>query len=287
MKKRFVFFLITCFGLLTNQYLAAQTGMGNLFGRKLISLNGKWQVIIDPNDVGNRMGIGKDTVPAGKKDFLEYSFDDAPVLDVPGDFNSQLPELTYYESSVWYKRSFKYMGSGKRLFLYFGAVNYLADVYLNGEKLGSHEGGFTPFQFEITSKVKAQNRLVVRVNNQRRKDGIPAVGFDWFNYGGITREVDLIETPASFIEDYFIQLKKGSDNVIKGWIKINGGNRSQKIHIGIAGTKINYTTIANEADMRGVMFNARLEWWSPAHPKLYTVSITCETDKIAGTDWLP
>jgi len=108
--------------------------MGNVFGRKLISLNGKWQVIIDPNDSGDRNGIGKDTKPKGKTDFLEYSFDEAPTLNVPGDFNSQLPELTYYESSVWYRRSFSYAKSDKRLFLHFGAVNYLADVYLNGEK---------------------------------------------------------------------------------------------------------------------------------------------------------
>jgi len=74
--------------------------------------------------------------------------------------------------------------------------------------LGTHEGGFTPFQFEITDKVKEQNSIIVRVNNQRKKDGIPAMGFDWFNYGGITRDVTLIETPQSFIEDYFIQLKK-------------------------------------------------------------------------------
>ena len=97
----------------------------------------------------------------------------------------------------------------KRLFLHFGAVNYIADVYLNDEKIGSHEGCFTPFQFEITDKVKANNRIVVRVNCQRRKDGIPALGYDWFNYGGINRDVNLIETPNSFIEDFFIQQKKG------------------------------------------------------------------------------
>jgi beta-glucuronidase len=280
MKKITAFFLFTYFCLLTNYHLTAQSSMGNLFGRKLISLNGKWQVIIDPNDVGDRLGIGKDTKPKGKTDFLEYSFDDAPTLNVPGDFNSQLPELTYYESSVWYRKSFSYTKTGKRLFLHFGAVNYLADVYLNGEKTGSHEGGFTPFQFEITDKVKDQNRIVVRVNNQRSKDGIPATGFDWFNYGGINRDVNLVETPSSFIEDYFIQLKKGSDNIIKGWVRINGANPSQKIHIVIAEAKINYATTTNDSGYAPIEFNAGLQLWSPENPKLYTVEITCETDTI-------
>ncbi|MEP6949941.1 MAG: glycoside hydrolase family 2 TIM barrel-domain containing protein [Ginsengibacter sp.] len=280
MKKRTAFFLISYFCLLTNHHLAAQTSMGNVFGRKLISLNGKWQIIIDPNDSGDRNGVGKDTKPKGKTDFLEYSFDDAPTLNVPGDFNSQLPELTYYESSVWYRKSFSYTKTDERLFLHFGAINYLADVYLNGEKLGSHEGGFTPFQFEITGKVKDQNRLVVRVNNQRRKDGIPAMAFDWFNYGGINRDVNLIETPSSFIDDYFIQLEKGSHNIIKGWVRINGSNPSQKIHIAIAGAKIDYTTLANDSGYAPIEFNANLQLWSPEDPKLYTVTITCETDTI-------
>ena len=258
----------------------AQTSMGNVFGRKLTSLNGKWNIIIDPNDAGERNGIGRLAKAKGKTDFFEYSFDASPTLNVPGDFNSQMPELTYYESTVWYKKSFHYKKSDKRLFLHFGAVNYIADVYLNGEKLGSHEGGFTPFQFEITDKVKEQNDVVVRVNNQRRKDGIPATGYDWFNYGGINRDVNLIETPATFIEDYFIQLKKGSGDVVKGWIKINGSKASQKVHVSIPEIKINETVTTDDAGYAPVELNANVQLWSPDKPKLYTVTITSETDAV-------
>jgi len=258
----------------------AQSSMGNVAGRKLISLNGKWNIIIDPNDAGERYGIGRAAKAKGTTDFFEYSFDASPTLWVPGDFNSQLPELTYYESTVWYKKSFNYKKSDKRLFLHFGAVNYIADVYLNGEKLGSHEGGFTPFQFEITDKVKEQNDVVVRVNNQRRKDGIPATGYDWFNYGGINRDVNLIETPSTFIEDYFVQLKKGSSNVIKGWVKINGGNASQQVHINIPEIKINETVTTDDAGFAPIEFNAAVQLWSPEKPKLYAVTVTSETDAV-------
>lgn len=167
MKK--IVCLAVCICLITSHTAFAQMSMGNVFGRKTTSLNGKWQVLIDPNDNGEKMGVGKDAKPKGKTDFLEYSFDGASTLNVPGDFNSQMPELTYYESTVWYKKTFAYQKTNKRLFLHFGAANYIADVYLNGEKIGTHEGGFTSFQFEITNKVKEQNSLVVRVNNQRKK----------------------------------------------------------------------------------------------------------------------
>ncbi len=258
----------------------AQTSMGNVLGRKLISLNGKWKVIIDPNDAGERNGVGREARAKGKTDFFEYSFDDAPTLNVPGDFNSQMKELTYYESTVWYKKTFNYKKTDKRLFLYFGAANYMADVYLNGEKLGSHEGGFTPFQFEITDKVKEQNSVVVRVNNQRRKDGIPATGYDWFNYGGINRDVNLIETPATFIEDYFVQLKKGSSDVIKGWVKINGSKASQQVQINIAELKINATVTTDNTGYAPFEFNAAVQLWWPEKPTLYNVNISGETDAV-------
>ncbi|MGO4778983.1 sugar-binding domain-containing protein, partial [Lysobacter sp. 2RAB21] len=166
--------------------------------------------------------VWKDRAATGKSQFFEYGFDDSLTLDVPGDFNTQRPELTWLEGSVWYRKAFEHDAAtaarkGRRLFVHFGAANYHADVFLNGEKLGSHEGGFTPFQFELTERVKpGENRLLVHVNNERRKDGIPAQGFDWFNYGGLTRDVALIETPKTYIQDYFLQLAPDSLRRVDG-----------------------------------------------------------------------
>src|ERR1700761_4863477 len=128
------------------QSASAQTAMINVYGRNTTLLNGKWQTIIDPFDSGSGWrGIYKDAKPTGKNDFLEYSFDDDNTLNVPGDFNSQMPELKWYESTVWYKKTFTCTpDDNHRLFIHFGAANYIADVYLNGKKLGRHEGGFTP-----------------------------------------------------------------------------------------------------------------------------------------------
>jgi len=260
-----------------------QTAMVNSQARNFTSLNGKWKVIIDPTGIGDWRQVWQDKKPQRKTDFVEYSFEGGPELEVPGDFNTQMPELTYFEGTVWYKKQFHHTkGDDKRLFLYFGAVNYLADVYLNGEKIGSHEGGFTPFQFEITDKVKEGNNvLIVKVNNQRKENGLPGVGYDWLNFGGITRDVGLIETNHVFIEDYFIQLKKGSLNSILGWVQLDGTTKAnQKITIKIPELNLNYKTKTDDKGFAKIEFSSKFTLWSPENPKLYKVVIDSETDAV-------
>jgi len=261
----------------------AQTAMTNVSARHCTSLNGKWQAIPDPTGIGNWREIWKDKKAVEKTDFVEYAFEGGPLLNVPGDFNSQLPELTYMEGTVWYKKTFKHVeAKNSRLFLHFGAVNYLADVYLNGNLIGSHEGGFTPFQFEISDQVKeGENTLIVKVNNQRLRDGIPGTGYDWLNYGGITRDVNLIKTGNTFIEDYNIQLKKHSMNEILGWVKLNGNKLTQKVIVKIPELKIEYKIQANTEGLAEVKFTSEFKLWSPENPKLYKVIIQSETDTVA------
>lgn len=272
--------VLDCF--FSNNSIHAQSAMINIQARHSKSLNGKWQVIVDPTDIGNWREIWKEKKPGKKTDFVEYAFEGGPVFDVPGDFNTQMPELTFYEGTVWYKKTFTYQPiKNKRLFLHFGAVNYKADVYMNGNKLGSHEGGFTPFQFEITDKVlQSENTIIVRVNNQRLKNGIPGLGYDWLNYGGITRDVNLVETSHAFIEDYSLQLKKLSFNEVLGWVKMNGNALSQKISVKIPELGIDYRTITNNEGTAEIKFIADFKLWSPEKPKLYKVILESETDTL-------
>lgn len=282
-KYRLLLFLIYVGGVFNFSALHSQTSMINVSGRKCTSLNGKWKVIIDPIGSGDGLKVWKEMKPVKKTDFIQYSFEGGPVLNVPADFNTQMPELTYYEGTVWYKKTFQYrLNNNSRLFLNFGAVNYLADVYLNTRKIGSHEGGFTPFQFEITKDLKeGENTIIVRVSNKRLKDGIPGLGYDWFNYGGITREVNLIETDNSFIEDYSIQLKKHSSDEVLGWVKINGDRHSQNISIAIPELGIDFKTKSNNDGIAEVKFSSKFSLWSPKNPKLYKVIIRSETDTLA------
>ena len=262
----------------------------NIPGRSIISLNGNWQIIVDPYESGyydyryqpRQDGYFRNQKPESKSDLIEYDFDTSDHLQVPGDWNTQRPDLFFYEGTIWYKKSFDYQtNAGKRLFVYFGAANYFADVFLNGEKLGSHEGGFTPFNFEITGKVREKdNFLIVKVDNKRRREGVPTWITDWWNYGGLTRDVMLVEVPGTFIEDYFIQLQKGSTKHISGWIRMNGSKPDQTIKIQISETGNVFTGTTNKQGFGSVDFDAKLKLWSPDEPKLYQVSIITETDTL-------
>ena len=279
-------FLVILFLMLLVDVVSAQSAMTNPQSRNVTSLNGQWNVLPDPANAGEWKQVWLEKKPQKKTDFFEYSFEGTPVLQVPGDFNSQMPELTYFEGTVWYKREFNYeLKNDKRLFLYFGAVNYLADVYLNGEKIGNHEGGFTPFQFEITKQVKGgANSLVVKVNNNRKANQLPGTGYDWFNYGGITRDVTLIETHSSFIEDYSIQLKKGSTNTILGWLQLNGNQKKQNVSVKIPELKLVYKTSTDEKGLAKLVFSSNsLSLWTPENPRLYKIFIESETDSVIDT----
>jgi beta-glucuronidase len=260
----------------------AQTAMINVQSRHLTSLNGKWKVMVDPGNIGGWKKFWIEPKLEKKTDFFEYSFNGGPELNVPGDFNSQLCELTFFEGSVWYKKQFTISKKkNSRLFLHFGAVNYIAEVYLNEEKLGSHEGGFTPFQFEITDKVKdGDNKIIVKVDNRRLENGLPGYGYDWLNYGGITRDVNIIETRNTYIDDYFIQLKKGSLNTVLGWIQLKGMQSEQKIKVKIPELNIVYKAKTNNSGYVKLEFSSRFKLWSPESPKLYKVIVESETDTI-------
>jgi beta-glucuronidase len=280
--------------LLPSYRSAAQIAplIANISSRQTTSLDGQWQAIVDPYDVGafdyraqplkNKNAFYKNYKPQSESELVEYDFDTSGQLQVPGDWNTQRESLLLYEGSVWYKRSFDYAKSPKRrLFVHFGACNYFAAVYLNGEELGAHEGGFTPFDFEITDRVRAHdNFLVLRVNNTRGKDQVPTVNTDWWNYGGITRPVTLVEVPETFVQDYFIQMEKGSTHQIKGWLQLSGRQPQQNVAVRIpeAGlSKVFQTDARGRAEFT---FSANLILWSPENPKLYNVEIAAETDQV-------
>src|ERR1700690_4030174 len=285
---------ITGAGLLFATTAAAQVAplIANINGRQTTNLDGQWQAIVDPYDVGSldyrakpltsNGAFYKNYKPESGSELVEYDFDTSGQLRVPGDWNTQRESLLFYEGSLWYKRSFNYAKEPKkRLFVHFGAANYLAAVYLNGEGLGQHEGGFTPFDFEITDRVRPRdNFVVVRVNNTRAKELVPTVNTDWWNYGGITRPVTLVEVPETFVQDYFVQLAKGSTREIAGWVQLNGPQLHQKVTIRIPEAGITNTVETDAKGRAEFSFNADLTLWFPEKPRLYTVEIASETDKV-------
>ena len=291
--------LVTFFLMFSALLVEAQQAMINIPGRDLFTLNGKWNYIVDPYETGYydyrykpldespnpHAGFFLDQHQTNKSQLLEYDFDECPTLMVPGDWNSQDNKLLYYEGSIWYRRLFDYKKKDAldRVFVHFGAANYETDVYLNGQKLGKHIGGFTPFDYEITSLLKEEgNSLVVKVDNKRRRDGVPTLNTDWWNYGGITRDVDIVEVPETFIADYKIQLQKGNAKVIEGMVRLNGPDKVQPVTIEIPEIKFSQTVTTDENGKAIFSFPVKkLSLWSPENPKLYDVTIASTTNKVS------
>ena len=263
----------------------------NVEGRNTTSLDGLWKTIVDPYENGYYdyrrkplpNGFGSDKDISDKSVLQEYNFATDKTLSVPGDWNTQRAELYYYEGTVWYRKRFDYKPKEDiRLFLHFAAVNYESIVFINGKEIGKHTGGFTPFNFEITDFVKSgENSIVVKVDNKRLPEGVPTINTDWWNYGGITRQVNLIETPVTFIRDYFIQLKKEDKRLIAGWVQLDGKQSAQKVIIEIPELKIRQEVKTDKYGYATFEIKAVPVYWSPENPKLYQVSIASETDKIS------
>ena len=92
---------------------------------------------------------------------VEYNFQKSSFLQVPGDWNSQRESLFYYEGPIWYQKDFSYQSKpGTRVFFHAGAANYRSYLWVNEQMVCEHEGGFTPFDCEVTGLLKeGANRL--------------------------------------------------------------------------------------------------------------------------------
>ena len=270
----------------------------NVYARQTQSLNGDWDYMVDQQEQGyydyrmniNRWGYFLNAKAQRPSDLVEYNFDESPAMHVPGDWNTQLAELFLYEGTIWMKRDFNYTPvEGQRLLLYFGAVNYEAIVYVNGKKAGRHEGGFTPFCFDVTDVVKeGKNFVIVKIDNKRHQDNVPTRIFDWWNYGGITRDVMLVSVPETYVEDYSLQLDKtinGKKRTLNFSLKLNQPVAGQEITVSIPELKIKQKFVT---DAKGEILNSQFsilnskpQLWSPETPKLYQVEITTDNEKIA------
>jgi beta-glucuronidase len=168
------------------------------------------------------------------------------------------------------------------VFLYFGAANYFSRVWLNGTKLGEHIGGFTPFHFEVTDQlVDGENSVVVEVDNTRHADGVPSLKTDWWNYGGLTRSVKLIEVPETFIENYFVQLAKGRSDEIDGWVQLGRSSHGGAVTVEIPEIHLKQAAQADASGRATFRFPAKVQLWSPENPKLYKVVISSEGDSVS------
>ncbi len=189
---------------------------------------------------------------------------------------------------MWYEKDFKYSPKpNTRTFIHFGAANYRSFVWVNTKKACEHEGGFTPFDCDITGIVKdGDNFVIVAVDNTRIADGVPTLQTDWWNYGGLTRDVSLVDVPEQFIDDYDLHLSRanhdlGSERTIEGYVHV--GNAAPGATVTVAIPELNATTQASVGadDRAAIKLPVKsLSLWSPGNPKLYKINLTAGADHL-------
>ncbi|WP_263355728.1 glycoside hydrolase family 2 protein [Acidicapsa ligni] len=256
-------------------------------------LNGEWHYIVDPYFSGlygfhgaeNPDGWFRNQKPkSGDTGPVEYDFSKAPTLKVPGDWNTQQQQLFFYEGPMWYEKDFSFEPKPHtRTFLRIGAANYKSIFWVNGQKVCEHEGGFTAFNCDVTAAVHAGSNFVIAVvDNTRHEDGVPTIKTDWFNYGGLTREVSLITVPDVFIDQYDVHLSKTEPGIVEGWVHLSG-TKGGVAKIAIPELGVVSTMGAGQPDDTtpggGIKITIRasapgLKLWSPESPKLYKVQIS-------------
>ena len=270
----------------------ARFQLQNIDSRQSDNLDGLWSIIVDPLENGyynhrwfpKEDGYFKNKKMETPSDLIEYDFDTDELLMVPGDWNTQAEKLYYYEGTMWYKTEFEFTTSEEEQenYLHFGAINYEALIYLNGEKVGEHIGGYTSFSLNVTDFLnEGNNVLILKVDNKRKREGVPTINTDWWNYGGITRSVHLVSTPKKHIYDYFIQLNAEQKDIISGWVLMKNSERGDHVQLEIPELEIQTTVVVNDDGMGAFSFSASPDLWSPTNPKLYEVLLTIEQEVIS------
>jgi beta-glucuronidase len=173
----------------------------------VIPLHGEWLFALDPAEMGQ----------AGK--WYAAKVEDINRFDkvtVPHCFSADL-RYQFYNGTAWYRKNFNWKTTtGKRIILHFDAAYYKTNLWLNDRKVGEHEGGYTPFSFDITDFLKdGENILSVSVNNDTWKTGtipgakdtnkVNAPFMGWVNYGGLIRPVYLTIEPEVYADNIKIE----------------------------------------------------------------------------------
>lgn len=252
--------------------------------RNLQSLDGLWQLCYDPEQKGISARF-YDSPPEG----LE-------AVAVPASINEQIPgrDRYNYMGWVWYFHRFYISPAwkGQKVFLRFGSACYRADVYVNGKKVGSHEGGYMPFEFEISDLAAPGEScfLAVRVDNLLdettvpqgnldhraggvaawRVDNFPNVHYDFFPYMGIQRSVVLYATEPERIESIRLTTKKlGARTEADLALKANGS--ADKLVLSIPELNFSHECLPEGESVQSGLQIEGVEAWSIENPKLYEI----------------
>ncbi len=269
------------------KYPSADPLLGLAHAREQRSLDGQWRLIVDPMGVGLPGGIFGG-FPANRRsvtgmELIEYDFEASPTVNVPGDWNSQDEKLFFYQGRCWYYRTFDYEVAGTdRVHLYFGGANFNKQIFLNGEGIGEHQGGYVPFSFDVTDALlTGSNTLIVMVDNRLSAASVPMERTDWWPYGGLTRSVCLIETPSGYIRNAQLALTNLDSGKLEGHLCSVGVAAGSQAMMEIPELSLRITAPIDAQGLAHFDCHAALELWSPESPRLYSVNFSLGADSVS------
>ncbi len=246
------------------------------------SLNSYWKFALDKQDQGKA------------KDWHKSMPKDVSDIYVPACWNECDDEWYHYEGVAWYfkKFIFKENKAVKKNVLFFYGVNYSCEVWLNGQFAGSHVGGFTPFEIDVTKLLKQneENFLTVRVDNTMTKTTVPPIGVDWFNFGGIFRDVCIYGTGESRFDDIYVTTKINGNVNIKVKLEDYSANNSGEIRVRVEDRDYVAPIIEKDEVIPGDEFSIKLnipnpKLWSPDSPFLYDFSLALVVNGKVQDTW--
>lgn len=257
--------------------------------RTVLDLSGLWDFQPDPDEAGEEKGF-MHRLPAPRP------------LAVPGSWNEQYADLFGYFGPAWHLRRFVMPADwkGRRVLLRVGSANYRAVVWVNGRRVGEHEGGHLPFVCDITAAARFgdENVLAIMVENTLRPDRVPAgnlnsldieltqgypdTSFDFYPYAGLHRPVVLYCVPPAHIQDItVITRREGGQAYVQVTVRMNDAPARGQVRL--VGGESSATGEMRSSDAVGQvelrLSNTR--WWSPDDPFLYNLTVVAGQDVYA------
>jgi len=262
--------------------------IGWVDSRTITSLNGEWSYIIDPMDNGLPEvslfgGFPRNKTQKTGMELIEYNFEAASKIKIPGAWNAEDEKLFFYRGPVWLYKKFNYLPKTDFLtHLYIEGSNFTTKVFINGLIVGEFVGGYVPFNFNITKFLKeGENILLVQTDNRLNKSSVPTHRTDWWPWGGIVGDVYIVETPKQFIRNAYLQLNPDNFSQALFEVKMHEKLSGHKITLEIPKLQFKETFKTNQLGRIEETIKITPQLWSPSNPKLYEVIITSEIEIIS------
>jgi beta-glucuronidase len=262
--------------------------IGWVDSRTITSLNGEWSYIIDPMNNGLPEssffgGFPKNKIQKTGMELIEYNFETAEKMQIPGAWNAANEKLFFYRGPVWLYKKFEYLPKEDVLaHLYIEGSNFTTKVFINGSIVGEFQGGYVPFNFNISKfLIEGENILLVQTDNTLEKSSVPTQKTDWWPWGGIVGDVYIVETPMQFIRNAYLQLNP--DNFSQAFFQVQMHEKllGHKITLEIPELQFKDEFKTNSLGRIVETIKITPQLWSPSNPKLYEVKIASENEKIS------